>query len=136
MYLINVVKAVKPYLSKKDYDWILEKLNANNETQLLRFITHQWYDALHLSTYLNEQLLIVKKTSNGTFNLYSVVYDSRSYQSDIEALSIWLLYKDALILIADVKELHILSNLQYNNQFSQPLPFLSWATKIFKTLEM
>ena len=61
MYLINVVKAVKPYLSKKDYDCILEKLNANNETQLLRFITHQWYDALHLSTYLNERLLIVKK---------------------------------------------------------------------------
>ena len=121
MYLINVVKAVKPYLSKKDYDWILEKLNANNETQLLRFITHQWYDALHLSTYLNERLLIVKKTSKGTFNLYSVVYDSRSYQSDIEALSIWLLYKDALIPIADVKELPILSNLQYNNQFSQPL---------------
>ena len=77
MYLINVVKAVKPYLSKKDYDCILEKLNANNETQLLRFITHQWYDALHLSTYLNERLLIVKKTTKGNGNLYSVVYDSR-----------------------------------------------------------
>ena len=44
MYLINAVKAVKPYLSKKDYDCILEKLNADTETQLLRFITCKGID--------------------------------------------------------------------------------------------
>ena len=124
MYLYNFISLVRPDFSDKDTNNALKKLNANNSTHMLHFFKNQIEDALAISNYLGQKLLIVRKQTFGQAkcNLYTVVYDSRFYHSNLNKLSIWLLVNNEIHRVDSLMDLHPLTtDLHYRHNFPQKL---------------
>ena len=124
MYLIDFLRAVRPKMQKQNLENVLNQLKASSDTLFLEFFKKQKYDALRLSQVLEERFLIVLRKRYGRRKTYPthILYDSRFYHQEMEASSIWLVYRDTLSQVSNVQDLPALSTSHYRKHLPNALP--------------